>query len=351
VIIVLVILLAGNAFFVGAQFALITARRDQIEPLAAAGGRAARITLGQMRQLSRMLAGSQLGIAMCSLGLGAVAEPAFEQLLAGGFALVRLPDALVHPVSFVIALAIVSYCHMVLGEMVPKNLALAGPVRAALLLGPPMAVWTRGTRPVLVAINAAANGLLRLFGVQPRDELVASYTPDELSEMIAESAAVGLLGAVEQEKLSRALALHQLTAADLVIGIDELVTVGPRSSPRDLEGIVARTGHSRFPVQVSEDGRGPSLVGYVHAKDILGLPASLYDRPISEELRRTMMTVDADLPLTRTFAALQGDGHHMGRVERDGTTLGVVLLGDVVAELVGEVREARLRYDAMSDAE
>lgn len=172
-----------------------------------------------------MLAGSQLGIAMCSLGLGAVAEPAFEQLLAGGFALVRLPDALVHPVSFVIALAIVSYCHMALGEMVPKNLALAGPVRAALLLGPPMAAWTRGTRPVLVAINAAANALLRSFGVQPRNELVASYTPDELSEMIAESAAaVGLLGAVEQEKLSRALALHQLTAADLVIGFDELVT-------------------------------------------------------------------------------------------------------------------------------
>jgi CBS domain containing-hemolysin-like protein len=92
-------------------------------------------------------------------------------------------------------------------------------------------------------------------------------------------------------------------------------------------------------------------VGYVHAKDILGLPASLYGRPISEELRRTMMTVDVDLPLTRTFAALQGEGHHMGRVVRDGSTLGVVSLGDVVAELVGEVREARLRYDAMSEVE
>ena len=180
-----VLFLVGNAFFVGAQFALITARRDQIEPLAAGGGRAARVTLLQLRALPRMLAGSQLGIAACSLGLGAVAEPAFARLLEEALDPVGVPGSLSHPIAFVIALAFVSFCHMVLGEMVPKNLALAGPVRAALWLGPPMSVWVRMTRPILVVVNGLANTIVRLFGVQPKDELGGAYTSEELSDLVA----------------------------------------------------------------------------------------------------------------------------------------------------------------------
>src|SRR5215207_596607 len=175
------LLLAGNAFFVGAQFALVTSRRDQVEPLAKAGHRAARTTLHQMQQLPRMLAGSQLGIAACSLGLGAVAEPAFAQLLVAGFDALSLPARLLHPTSFVIALSLIAYAHMVIGEMVPKNLALAQPLRAALLLGPPMAAWVIATRPVLVAINAAANAILRVFRIELKSELPSAYTPEELT--------------------------------------------------------------------------------------------------------------------------------------------------------------------------
>jgi CBS domain containing-hemolysin-like protein len=182
--------LLGNAFFVGAQFALITARRDQIEPLAKSGNRAARTTLAQIRDLSRMLAGSQLGIAACSLGLGAVAEPAIAHLLENGLDAVRLPADLLHPIAFLLALALVSFCHMVLGEMVPKNLALAGPVDAALILGPPMAAWVWVTRPILLVINGLANALLKLIKVEPADELGGGYTADELTDVIAESAVV-----------------------------------------------------------------------------------------------------------------------------------------------------------------
>ena len=327
-------LLAGNAFFVAAQFALITARRDQIEPLAEAGNRAALVTVNQIRQLSRMLAGSQLGIAGCSLGLGAVAEPAFAHLLEAGFDTAGLPPGLLHPAAFLIALAFVSYLHMVLGEMVPKNLALAGPVRAALLLGPPIAGWVLVTRPLLVAINGLANGILRLFRVQPRGELATAYTPDELGDLFAESAAAGLLDPDEQERLTRTLTLDRATARGLALPLAGLVTISDTTTGGELEQLVARTGYSRFPVRAGAD-----LTGYVHVKDILELDSENYRQPIPARLWRPLVTVDADLPLTQTVTALQRAGSHLGRVRDGSATVGAITLEDVLEELVGEVHD------------
>ncbi len=334
------LLLGGNALFVGAQFALITARRDQVEPLALSGQRAARVTLGQMRQLSRMLAGSQLGIAACSLGLGAVAEPSLAHLVASGFDALGLPAELLHPTAFVLALAAVSYAHMVLGEMVPKNLALAGPLRAALVLGPPMAVWVMVTRPLLVGINAVANGILRLFGVEPKDELAAAYTPQELAQLIDESTAEGLLHITEQQQLTRVLSLDERLVRDATICLRKLVTVGRSTTGTELEELVARTGYSRFPMQVPDASHQATLVGYVHVKDLLELDEEEYHRPLPARLVRPMVLVDAGLPLIQAFTTLQRAGHHMGRVVADGTTLGAITLEDLLEELVGEIRDA-----------
>jgi CBS domain containing-hemolysin-like protein len=329
------LLLAGNAFFVGAQFALITTRRDQIEPLAHAGRRAARTTLGQMQQLPRMLAGSQLGIAICSLGLGAVAEPAAARLLEAAFDAFGLPDDLLHPIAFVLALAFVAYLHMVLGEMVPKNIALAGPVRSALVLGPPIALWVRLTRPLLVAINGLANAVLRLFRIEPKDELSAAYTAEELGDLISESAAEGLLDGEEQQRLTRALALDRATARDVLIPLEELVTVGATTTARELERLVAHTGYSRFPIRSVD-----RLTGYVHVKDLLDIDPAGYDEPLPQPLQRPMVMVDADLPLTGVFAALQQGGNHMGCVQEASRHLGAITLEDVLEELVGEVEDA-----------
>jgi CBS domain containing-hemolysin-like protein len=337
------LLLAGNAFFVGAQFALITTRRDQIEPLAASGHRAPRLTLGLTRQLSRMLAGSQLGIAICSVGLGAVAEPSFAHLLERVFNALRLPAGLLHPTAFVIALGVVSYAHMVFGEMVPKNLALAGPLRAALLLGPPMAAWVQATRPLLVAVNAAANGVLRLFRVEPKSELASSYTPDELADLIAESVAEGLLDTTDQRRLTRALRLDQHTAGDLAIPMAELVTVEASGTPQALEELVGRTGYSRFPVRATGPDGEPDLVGYVHAKDLLDLDPAERTAPIPTRLVRPMVTLDADTPLTRAFTSLQAAGGHLGRVVEAGATRGTIALEDLLEELVGEIQDATHR--------
>ena len=333
-VVLAVVLLAGNAFFVAAQFALIAARPDQITPLADAGHRAARITLSQLRQLSRMLAGSQLGIAACSLGLGAVAEPAFARLLEAGFDVLRLPERLLDPTEFVIALAFVSYLHMVFGEMVPKNLALAGPVRAALLLGPPMAGWVRLTRPLLAAINGLANAILRLVRVQPKDELATAYTPDELSELFAESAAAGLLDPDDQDRLTRTLTLDRATARTLLLPLTDLVTITDTTTGEQLEQLVADTGYSRFPIRAGTD-----LTGYVHAKDLLHLDPNGYRQPIPARLRRPLVTIDAATPLAQTVAIMQGAGSHLGRATDGPATLGVIALEDVLEELVGDIHD------------
>ena len=335
-----VVLLAGNAFFVGAQFALIAARRDQIEPLAQQGHRTARVALGQMRHLSWMLAGSQLGIAACSLGLGAVAEPAFAHLLEGVFDALALPSGLLHPVAFVIALAVISYAHMVIGEMVPKNLALAAPLRAALVLSPPIAFWVRMTRPILVAINAAANGILRLFRVEVKSEINSTYTPAELADLIAESVAGGLLHPDDEQRLLRALRLDQVTTRSLAIPSERVVSLAPNSTVGDVEALIARTGYSRFPVSSPADSGSDELVGYVHAKDLLEIDDYEQSTPLPQRLIRPMVTIDADLPLTSAFSSLQRAGLHLGRVTEGGRTLGVVALEDVLEELVGEIQDA-----------
>ena len=175
-------LLLANAFFVGAEFALISARRTQIEPRVLEGSRRARITLKAMENVSLVMAGAQLGITACSLGLGAVGEPAVAHLLEPGFHALGVPDAWLHPVAFVVAMSIVVYLHVVLGEMVPKNLAIAGPERSALLLGPPMMAVVWVLKPVVVVLNAIANGLLRLVRVEPKDEVSSVFTRHRASE-------------------------------------------------------------------------------------------------------------------------------------------------------------------------
>src|SRR6478736_10067716 len=173
---VAIALLAFNAFFVGAEFAHVSARRTQIEPRARAGSSMARTTLRAMENVSLVMAGAQLGITICSVGLGAIGEPAVAHLLEPGFHAARMPDNLLHPVSFAVALSIVVYLHVVLGEMVPKNIALAGPERAALLLGPPMMAFVTIIKPVVIALNGAADGVVRLLRLEPASAVASTFT-------------------------------------------------------------------------------------------------------------------------------------------------------------------------------
>jgi len=208
-----VVLLAANALFVAAEFALLTARRHRLEELVADGRRGARSALAGVRELSLMLAAAQLGITMASLGLGTVGEPAIAHVLEPLLEATGLPDGLTHVVAFAVALSVVVFAHMVLGEMMPKSWALTHPETAALVLARPFRAFALVFRPMLRVMNALANALVRLCGVQPIEELAVAHTPSDLARLVQESSQQGTLDEQEGELLGRALALRGWTPA------------------------------------------------------------------------------------------------------------------------------------------
>ena len=332
-----VLLLLANAFFVGAEFALISARRSQIEPLAQEGSRMARSTLRAMENVSLVMAGAQLGITMASLGLGAVGEPAVAHLIEPGLHALGVPDGLLHPIAFAIALAIVVYLHVVLGEMVPKNIALAGPDRAALVLGPPMMGVVTVLRPVITGLNAIANATLRLLRVEPRDEVSSTYTREEVAALVEESRGEGLLQEDEYDRLAGALGFTEKTVQAVLMTPDTLSTVRRGSTAADVEALCAATGFSRFPV-AGDDGE---LLGYLHIKDVLETDEERRLRVIDDKWIRPFAPVRATDPLHEALETLQRRGAHLAKVvEPDGTVLGLATLEDVIEELVGEIRDA-----------
>ena len=329
-------LLLANAFFVGAEFALISARRTMVEPRIEAESRAARIALGAMENVSLMMAGAQLGITICSLGLGAVGEPAVAHLLEPVFDAVRMPAALVHPVAFAIALSVVVVLHVVVGEMVPKNIALAGPERAAIALAPPLVLIVRALKPFVLLLNMLANLTLRLVGVQPRSEVTSVFTRDEVAGLVAQSRREGLLDQDEHELLSGALVFDERDARSIVLAQDRVVGVTLGATAVDVEAIAARTGFSRFPVH---DSAG-SLVGYLHLKDVLEVEQGRRLAVIPPSRVRRLASVQAGDKLRSVLSTLQSSGAHLAQVvDADGEILGVLALEDVLEELVGEVRD------------
>jgi CBS domain containing-hemolysin-like protein len=332
-----VLLLALNAFFVGAEFALISARRTQIEPRAAAGSRVARTTLKAMENVSLMMAGAQLGITVCSLALGAIAKPAVKHLLAPLFGAVGMPETVQDVASFVVAMAIVVVLHVVLGEMVPKNIALARPERAALALGPPLVFVVALLKPFIVVLNMVSNGILRLFRVQPKDEVTSTFTREEVAGLVEESRREGLLDADEYDLLSGALGFQERTVERVLLPHAGLATVARGATVVEVEERCAATGYSRFPVRDA----GGDLIGYLHVKDVLETDPERRLRPVADKWIRPLATVRRGDRLHDALEVMQARGAHMARVaDSDGTVHGVVALEDVLEELVGEIRDA-----------
>ncbi|WGW14073.1 hemolysin family protein [Saxibacter everestensis] len=340
----LVILLAANAFFVAAEFAVVAARRSQIEPQAKAGSRAAKTTLWAMEHVSLMLAVCQLGITVCSLLILNVSEPAIHHLFQGPLALLGIPEAAVDVIAFALALVIVTYLHVVVGEMIPKNISLAVSDRAALLLAPPLVMIGRVFRFVIVPLNAAANGLLKLFRVDTKDEVNSTFTVEEVQSIVSESMKEGKL-TDEMGLLSGALEFSEYSAGDVMVTKDKLVTIAVGCTPEEVERLVGQTGFSRF---LLEDDDG-DLVGYLHLKDVLYADDEAYTHrePVPEKRFRALVNVALTDEVEDALATMQRSGSHVARVlDAEGTTHGVVFLEDVLEELVGEVHDAMQRERA-----
>ncbi|WP_405782814.1 hemolysin family protein [Streptomyces sp. NBC_00859] len=322
--------LVANAFFVGGEFALISVRRSQIEPAAEEGDRRARSVLWGLEHLSALMAAAQLGITLCTLVLGVVAEPAIAHLLEPVFHGVGLPTGVIHPVSFVIALTVATYLHMLFGEMVPKNIALAGPVRTALLFGPPLVALARALRPVIFAINSFANALLRLLRVEAKSEVAATFTDDELARMVTDASEAGLLDDRASERLHDALELGRRPVRDVIVPLKQVVYARLGTTPEKLEQLSVESGFSRFPV-VDDDRR---ILGYLHVKD--ALDAMPRDLPFTVPAMRAIARVRAADPLDDVLTAMRRSRTHLAAVMGDdGTLTGLVTMEDVLRELVG----------------
>jgi CBS domain containing-hemolysin-like protein len=293
--------------------------------------------------ISLMLAGSQLGITICSILLGRVGEPAVAHLLEKPFGLVGIPDAVLHTVSFIVALGVVVTLHVLLGEMVPKNIAIAGPESTAMLLVPVYLVYIRAARPLIAFYNWCANITLRTFGVQPRDELDVAVSTVELSEMIAESVSEGLLDTEEHNRLTRALQIRNRVVRDVAMPLSDIHTVSATSADTGptvgaVERALAETGYSRFPVA---DPSG-QFVGYLHIKDVLPLvhdPDAVLDR----SMVRPFVQLPASLPLPDALTRLRRNNSHLALVTTDGAVTAMVALEDLVEDLVGTVRDGTHR--------
>lgn len=335
-------MLLGNAFFVGGEFAVMSVRRSQLEPLVDAGRPGAKTTLWAIEHVSRMLATAQIGITVCSVTLGAVAEPAIAHLLEPIFEGMGIPEALVHPIAFVIALLIASYLHVVFGEMVPKNMSIAIPVGAALVLAPPLVLLTRLLGPIVWLLNFIANSFLRVMGVQPKDEVVSQFTAEEIAAIVDESEREGLL-VDDQGLLKGAIQFSDRTAGDVMVPMDELVTVDYSITPAQFEKLVAETGYSRIGVR----NDAADLVGYLHLKDIIldsEAQESAYHTPVHPGIVRAVVSVADDDEVEDVLRAMQYNGAHMARVDSpERRSVGAVFLEDVIEELVGEVNDMMQR--------
>lgn len=332
-----VALLAMNGFFVAAEFALLAARRSRVERLAAEGDRRAGHALAGISELSLMLAGAQLGITMASLGLGAVAEPALaaglEMVLEG----VQVPSGLRHALAFTIALSIVVFLHMVVGEMAPKSWAIADPERSALALARPFRAFALLFRPAIRALNAMANGVVRLCGVEPQGELAATHAPGDLLLLVEESARRGTLEAEQHGLLSRALELSGLDAQAAMVPRPDIVAVSADASVDDIERVASETGRSRLPVY---DGDLDRVRGVLHVKDLLRVEPQERARTTAATLARPAFVTVESRAIEDLMLDMRAERAHVAIVvDEYGSVSGLVALEDLLEELIGDFED------------
>lgn len=332
----LVILLFANAFFVGSEFAVMSARRSQIEPLAEEGNKRAKTTLWAMEHVSLMLACAQLGITVCSLLILNISEPAIHHLLVVPMEAVGLPAGVADGVAFGIALLLVTFLHVTFGEMVPKNISVSVADKAALMLAPPLVMVSKVVRPVIATLNWTANHVLRLMRIDPKDEVSSTFTLEEVRAAVEESTREGLLDD-DTGLLTGALEFSAYTADGIMVPVEDIVTLDVGTTPAEFERAVGRTGFSRFVLVDSNQ----AMTGYLHLKDVLSMDESLYNTQVDENRVRTMANLSTDEEIEDALTIMQRTGSHLARVMgADGATWGVLFLEDVIEQLVGEIRDA-----------
>jgi CBS domain containing-hemolysin-like protein len=333
-VLVTIALLLLSGFFVASEFALVGARRHRLEQARSAGRRGARSALAGVRELSLMLAGAQLGITMCIIGLGMISEPAFHHLLEPPLSALGLPQSVADVVALVIALAVVTYLHVVVGEMAPKSWAIAHPERSALLLAPAFRAFTWVSRWLLIVLNGMSNGLVRLLGVTPRNEIVHVRNREQIHHLVEESERLGLITDEDRGLLTRALDAPASPVATVVVPTDRIVGVRAEMLPEQVIDVAAANDRTRLVVW-QPDG---SVVGVVHIRDAL-LARAAGEQRLAHELASPIPEFTADVDLASAVDLLQQRRAQLGLVRSaEGAIAGLITLDDLLARVLTEPR-------------
>lgn len=331
-----VVLIVLNGFFVAYEFAMIAAKRSAFEAAAEEGRRISKAAVDAMSDLSMQLAGAQLGITMATLGLGYVGEPVLAGVLERWLDQ-QFSEGVLHVVSFVIALFIVSFLHLVIGEMVPKNIAIARPEPTVRWLVLPAKIYVGLFRPLILLLNTLANVGCRLVGVEPRDELSASHSSAELASIFFTSSQGGGIESDSADRLRGALDFAERTVGDVARPLSETPMIPRGATFAAAERAIVEHGVTRLPL--SSVTRGVDrVVGYIHAKDLL---ASTADRhtPIPDSLRRNMVVVEPSTTVVQVLRMLKQQRLQMALVTERGGPVGVVSVEEIVEALTVDLPE------------
>jgi CBS domain containing-hemolysin-like protein len=329
----LVLLLLANGFFVAAEFAYITARRNLLEQIPR---RSAQTAVGLNKNLTLSLAAAQLGITMASLVLGAVAEPAVASIFEAILGPLPLSENVIHWISLVIALLIVVFLHMVIGEMAPKNITISAPEKTAVALAFPFRGFIMVFKPLIWVLNASANGVLRLFGVAPADALEVGHSAEDLAVIIGTGRKEGVIEDFAHRLLTGAITFGDLDASEVMVPRPDVQAASADTPVSGLQEQMRVTGHSRIPLYESDID---AIVGLVHVKDLM---AESLDRdvPLPPASWRVPLVVPETAPLRSVLDEMRQARTHLAVVvDEHGSTAGVITMEDIAEELVGEIAD------------
>lgn len=333
----ILLLILVNAFFVAGEFALVAVDRDKIEHLAEEGGRSAAGVLKSLKQLSFELSGAQLGITWSSLLIGFLIEPSLGEPLAEIITRFGLPEASSLGIGVTIALVITTATQMVAGELIPKNLAIARPVGMASAIATPMRIVNLAFKPLIVFLNASANAAVRLLGIEPRDELTAVHSLEELEVLIQSSKEGGGLKEEEFSLLARSMTFGDKVCADALTPRVTMVTLDMTGRIADLIEAVLHSGHSRFPV--CREGID-DIVGVAHVKDSYPIPPERRAATPITEIMRDPLIVPESRELASLLSEMRRDRHQLVIVvDEYGGTAGIITIEDLLEEIVGEIAD------------
>lgn len=340
------VLMVACGVFVAAESSFLAVDRALVEQRASAGDRGAQGTLTALRSLSTQLSGAQLGITITNLTIGFLAEPAFGKILQGPIQGLGLSTAAAHSVSYGLALAVSAVTTMLVGELIPKNIAVALPMATAAATNWPQRMFTTLMAWPIRGLNGTANAIVRLLGTEPKEELRSARQPMELRSLILRSAEQGAIDDETADLVARSIAFGDRTAADVRTPRVRVHFLEARDTAEDLVEAARTTGHSRFPVI----GRSPDdIVGVVHIRQAVGVAPDRRRRVRLGDIADPATTVPDSLELDPLLRVLREQGMQMAVVvDEYGGTDGVVTLEDLVEEIVGDIADEHDRLSARS---